>query len=268
MSYTLTTLLIHVENQNPDVQTRINLKGIAIGNGWTDPYRQYEYGPLLYQIGLIDDQQLFYFNLQSSLLRYAISQNRFLDAFYISDALIDGDLINTTTYFAQVTGLKSSSNILLTSDPPGIFDFVPFITQAYRRKQIHVGNKTFNDGVHVEELMINNIFQSVPELKLQVLFDNYKVLVYSGLLDITCAHKLTLNWVSALQWSRADEFRRAPRLIWKVEPTDAEVAGYVQTAGQFTLASIRNAGHMVPSDQPRAMFDLLQRFLLHLTLDN
>ncbi|CAF1235513.1 unnamed protein product [Didymodactylos carnosus] len=86
---------IHVENQNPDVQTLISLK----------------------------------------------------DAFYISDALIDGDLINITTYFAQVTGLKSSSNILLTSDPSGIFDFVPFITQAYRRKQIHVGNRTFNGRV-------------------------------------------------------------------------------------------------------------------------
>ncbi|CAF1375657.1 unnamed protein product, partial [Rotaria sordida] len=27
------------------------------------------------------------------------------------------------------------------------------------------------------------------------------------------------------------------------------------------LATIRNAGHMVPYDQPRAMLDLLQRFL-------
>jgi hypothetical protein len=27
------------------------------------------------------------------------------------------------------------------------------------------------------------------------------------------------------------------------------------------IASIRNAGHMVPADQPRAMFDLLKRFI-------
>jgi len=41
---------IHVENQNPQVKIKINLAGLIMGNGWTDPYRQYIYGPLLYQV--------------------------------------------------------------------------------------------------------------------------------------------------------------------------------------------------------------------------
>jgi vitellogenic carboxypeptidase-like protein len=41
---------IHVENQNPQVKVKINLAGLSMGNGWTDPYRQYTYGPLLYQV--------------------------------------------------------------------------------------------------------------------------------------------------------------------------------------------------------------------------
>ncbi len=41
---------IHVENQNPESKTKINLVGLSMGNGWTDPYRQYVYGPLLYQV--------------------------------------------------------------------------------------------------------------------------------------------------------------------------------------------------------------------------
>jgi vitellogenic carboxypeptidase-like protein len=44
------TYKIHVENQNPQVKVRINLAGLSMGNGWTDPYRQYTYGPLLYQV--------------------------------------------------------------------------------------------------------------------------------------------------------------------------------------------------------------------------
>lgn len=44
---------IHMENQNPSVKVKINLAGLAMGNGWTDPYRQYAYGPLLYQVDLI-----------------------------------------------------------------------------------------------------------------------------------------------------------------------------------------------------------------------
>ena len=41
---------IHVENQNPQAKVKINLAGLSMGNGWTDPYRQYTYGPLLYQV--------------------------------------------------------------------------------------------------------------------------------------------------------------------------------------------------------------------------
>jgi vitellogenic carboxypeptidase-like protein len=41
---------IHVENQDPQTKVRINLVGLSMGNGWTDPYRQYIYGPLLYQV--------------------------------------------------------------------------------------------------------------------------------------------------------------------------------------------------------------------------
>jgi vitellogenic carboxypeptidase-like protein len=109
--------------------------------------------------------------------------------------------------------------------------------------------------------LINDVFQSIPTQQLQALFNNYKVLVYNGLLDIICAQALTLNWVSALQWSHSDDLKQAVRQVWKVTASDSEVAGYIKTAGQFMLASVRNAGHMVPSDQPRAMLDLLRRFI-------
>ena len=52
---------IHVENQSPAVKVKINLVGLSMGNGWTDPYRQYVYGPLLYQVCRI----LFYDNFQN-----------------------------------------------------------------------------------------------------------------------------------------------------------------------------------------------------------
>ena len=45
------TYKIHVENQNPQVKTRINLKGMTIGDGLTDPINQYMYGDFLYQVG-------------------------------------------------------------------------------------------------------------------------------------------------------------------------------------------------------------------------
>jgi vitellogenic carboxypeptidase-like protein len=92
---------------------------------------------------------------------------------------------------------------------------------------------------------------------------NYSVMIYNGQLDIIVAVPLTMEWVSQLNWIGTNELHQAPRTVWKVATSDSEIAGYIKTANnnRFFLATIRNAGHMVPYDQPRAMLDLLERFL-------
>jgi vitellogenic carboxypeptidase-like protein len=110
-------------------------------------------------------------------------------------------------------------------------------------------------------MLINDVFQSIPSEQLTILFNNYKILIYNGLLDIICAESLTLNWIKDLEWLYSNEYKIAIRQIWKVNSTDDQVAGYIKIVHNFILASIRNAGHMVPNDQPRAMLDLLKRFI-------
>ena len=210
---------------------------------------------------MIDSEQLFYINLQSSLIRFAISEKRFGDAFTLSDSLIDGDLINTTSYFSNVTGLRAYYNYIQTSESPSQMNFAKFVTNSDRRRQIHAGNATWHDDNRVEVMLKDDVFQSIPSSQLTTLFDNYKILVYNGLLDIICAESLTLNWIADLQWSHADDYRTAQRQVWKVDAADSQVAGYVKVVNRFMLAAVRNAGHMVPTDQPRAMLDLLQRFV-------
>ena len=39
-----------------------------------------------------------------------------------------------------------------------------------------------------------------------------------------------------------------------------ELAGYAKQVGNLTVALVRNAGHMVPHDQPLWAFDLINRF--------
>ena len=92
---------------------------------------------------------------------------------------------------------------------------------------------------------------------------NYSVMIYNGQLDIIIAVPLTMEWIEQLTWSGRDELHNAPRTVWKVADSDPEIAGYVKTANnnRFFLATVRNAGHMVPYDQPRAMLDLMERFL-------
>ena len=92
---------------------------------------------------------------------------------------------------------------------------------------------------------------------------SYGVMIYNGQLDAIIPASTTMNWVDKLNWIGANELRKAERLVWKVDPSDNEVAGYIKKANKdrFFLAIVRNSGHLVPHDQPRAMLDLLDRFI-------
>uniref|UniRef100_A0A1B0FQK7 Carboxypeptidase n=1 Tax=Glossina morsitans morsitans TaxID=37546 RepID=A0A1B0FQK7_GLOMM len=53
---------IHKVQNSIDTRTIIPLKGLAIGNGLSDPIHQLQYGDYLYQLGLIDEHGLIEFN--------------------------------------------------------------------------------------------------------------------------------------------------------------------------------------------------------------
>ena len=69
--------------------------------------------------------------------------------------------------------------------------------------------------------------------------------------------------VAPFRRSGAREYRAATRKWWKVRATDSEVAGYAKSTrdGRFTRAIIRNAGHLLPMDQPERALDMIDRFI-------
>jgi len=64
-----------------------------------------------------------------------------------------------------------------------------------------------------------------------------------------------------IDWKYSKEFETSERSIWKVMKNDKEIAGYAKHFGNFTQVVVRNAGHIVPFDQPRAAFDMIKRFI-------
>jgi hypothetical protein len=83
-------------------------------------------------------------------MRYAIEQERYIDA------LLNGDLLNTTSYFYNVTGIKNYFNYLLTETPEDQSYFVSSITRADRRKQFLVGNLSYGSQSDIVEKMLLN----------------------------------------------------------------------------------------------------------------
>lgn len=83
----------------------------------------------------------------------------------------------------------------------------------------------------------------------------------AGNMDGICGAPTTDTFVSALQWDGAKEYARTGRTIWKVRATDGEVAGYSRSFRQFYRVIVRNAGHLLPLDQPERAFDMIDRFV-------
>ncbi|GFT56669.1 carboxypeptidase [Nephila pilipes] len=65
-------------------------------------------------------------------------------------------------------------------------------------------------------------------------------------------------FLHSINWNRSEEFRNADKKIWRL---NNEIAGYVHNVGDFYLAVVRLAGHLVPRDQPEVTLDLITRFI-------
>ena len=173
---------------------------------------------------------------------------------------MDGDLSKEPAYFKNVTGLDFYFNFLVTSNPPDHSYYSSFVQQDSVRRSIHVGNISYDEDTKVEYFLRNDMYDSVKPW-IEALLDapqSYKVLIYSGQLDIIVANTLTDNMLRQLQWKGAAQFQKADRKIWRVG--SKEIAGYVKKAKNLTYVLVRNAGHMIPYDQPKWAFDMINRF--------
>lgn len=250
---------IYKNKNNPPANVSINFQGLAIGNGLSDPEHQLKFGDYLYQIGLIDSntKQLVQ-NAEAQGIKF-IQNQQWSDAFKVFDDLLNGDLNNHTSLFKNATGFTNYFNYLISNDTnPELSNIGSYIQRDDVRAAIHVGNSTFHgvENSEVEKNLMEDVMQSVAPW-ISELLSNYRVLIYNGQLDIIVAYPLTVNYLQNLNFDAADAYKTADRHQWWV---DGDIAGYVKQAGNLTEVLVRNAGHMVPLDQPQWAFDLITRF--------
>jgi hypothetical protein len=63
-------------------------------------------------------------------------------------------------------------------------------------------------------------------------------MIYNGQLDIIIAVPLTEAWILTVPWSGQDDYMKAKRFVWKVDPKDLEVAGWVRQVKNFYQVNI------------------------------
>lgn len=246
-----------IHDLNKSSKIKINLKGLAIGNGLTDPLNQMLYGDYLYQLGLLDLNGRDQFHALEKQGRDFIIKKRYDLAFEIFNKLIDADLNGGPSLFHNLTGYDFYFNYLHTKDNSDIDEMSEWIQRVDVRRAIHVGNCSFHaEDETVETHLKDDITQSMASAVVDLL-QHYRVLIYNGQLDIIVAYPLTENYLQNLVWPGAKAYKNALRKKWRV---DGALAGYTKTVDNLTEVLVRNAGHMVPSDQPQWALDLITRF--------
>lgn len=102
-----------IHKNNPTAKLKINLKGLAIGNGLSDPLHQLKYGDYLYQLGLID------YNARDQFHKYEqegvdyMQKKEWKKAFDLFDSLLNGDMNGRASYFRNVSGVYSIIKIFI-----------------------------------------------------------------------------------------------------------------------------------------------------------
>jgi len=140
-------------------------------------------------------------------------------------------------------------NFLRTDAPESFGYFSQYMTLPAVRKALGVGNATFHSGLEVEKHLLTDFMVTLLPEFIQLLESaaKYRVLVYSGNLDVIIGALLTDNFVDRMQWSGAAEYETADRAIWYT-PGNVGVSGYVRRSKNFARAVVRSAGHIVPYD--------------------
>ncbi|XP_043288306.1 venom serine carboxypeptidase-like [Venturia canescens] len=245
---------IHLHNGVVEEEKRINLKGMAIANGYTDPVNQLRWAEYLYAGGLLDADGREQFLELEKQARDLILNHQHSAAYEVYDKLIG----NGASLFRNLTGYEATANILERNISMRPEVVIKWVDHPYVRRALHVGARQFTPfSEKVYDRLKTNRFQSQAYL-VAALLEHYRVLVYTGQLDIFCPYSSVQNYLEKLSWSGAEEFKTAERQLWRA--ADGDLAGYVKKAGNLSEVLVRKAGQLLFLDQPQWTLELLEKF--------
>jgi len=246
--------LATVITQN-NTNNQIRLKGIGVGDGWTDAYSQLaSFSDYAFSTSNLDDRSRNQVLVYEHIAREAIKAGNYSGATAVFDQLTEyiTDLNDGVSpyNFEVYTGEDSHYPGWLNSaevkraygvDPSVSFkdcvdqtymDFYPDISYSY------IGNYSY--------------------LLTQTIIPNFRVLLYSGQNDIIVNTVGSYNFIKSINWSGNQGFINSKK---KLLTADSKVIGNFKTYKALTFAVIYNAGHMVPTDQPKSAKVMLDKFI-------
>ena len=253
---------------NADKTIRLNLAGLAVGNGLTDPENQYPYYPEMgsknsHGIEVFDDATVEAMTAAvptcTKLIHQCNSGDNALDNFACQSAFLYCNGALTSPY--RMTGLNPYDIRKPCGNNPLCYDFSnvqKFLNLPDTKAALNVDThhshawEACNIGInlkfHVDWMKDFSGF--VADLLDKA---GIPVLIYAGDVDFICNYMGNRAWTNALEWSGKSDFAAADEHEWKGY-------GLARSADNLTFLQVYDAGHMVPSDQPKVALEMISLF--------
>ncbi|TKY59032.1 Serine carboxypeptidase 50 [Spatholobus suberectus] len=228
------------KNAELEVSERVNLAGVAIGDGLTDPETQVAtHAVNAYYVGLINERQ------KNELEKAQVEAVRLTQMGNWSEATDVRDKV--LTVLRDMTGLATLYDY--TRKVPYQDDLVErFLNIAEVKKALGVnGSFVYQLCSDVVGAVLHADVMKSVKYMVEYLVRRSRVLLYQGQYDLRDGVVQTEVWVKTMKWEGIVEFLNAERKIWKV---NGELAGYVQSWKSLTNVVVLGAGHLLPTDQP------------------
>lgn len=233
-------------------QTRINLKGIAIGNAWIDDNMclkgMYEY---FWTHALNSDET--HAGIMKNCDFVTGKSSIACDQYTSESAQEHGDLdiYNIYAPFCKPTGPKSSSSGSVNDFDPCSDNYVDsYLNRPEVQAALHA--KPTQWSACTDFPWTDSPATILPTIQ-QLIASGIDVWVYSG--DIDGRVPVTSSRYSL------NALKLPVKTAWRPWHSNGEVGGYVIGYKGVTLTTVRGAGHTVPSYEPERALTLIAAFL-------
>lgn len=255
-----------LEGNSKSPGLKMNLQGMAVGNGLTDPALQYPWYAAMannntYGVKAVSDAAYDRMLAEVPVCVKAIDDCQ-IDA---AECPIAQQVCNQ----AQLSSYEASGlnvyDVRIKCKVPGLcYDFsasTAWLNLPATRAALGVTKasaKWDSCNMRVNHMFAADWMRSQEQTVPPLLAAGVRVLIYAGDADFICNWMGNRAWVQALPWPGKAVFGAAPELDWAVAGAKA---GKVRSAQGLTFLQVFGAGHMVPMDQPANALAMVNAFV-------